>query len=164
MGADVVSVEDREKFPSEAEVARKIKSACDGMMLSVQRLSRRRVWIEMPSGEVRAFFERVKKLWPALHLSTITGLDSGSEIEVIYHFDVDNVLVNLRVKLDANTPKVDTICDILPVSDAYERELHDVLGIEFAGRTSTPRLVLPDSWPEGSYPLRNVPKGDEKHA
>lgn len=123
-----------------------------------------RVWLEFDCSKVREFFQFVRETWPDVHLSTITGLETSEAIEVIYHFVVDKVLVNVKVKTGPEAPSLDTIYDILPVADAYERELHDVLGIEFKGRESTPPLVLPDTWPQGYYPLRKNPNpkgGDE---
>lgn len=118
--------------------------------------------MSMPSRNVRAMFSSLKAVWPGLHLSTITGLDTGSATELIYHFVVEKTLVSVRLTLDLERPEVDTVRDILPVADAYERELHDVLGVRFSGRDSTPPLVLPDNWPEGYYPLRKSRKGGEK--
>jgi len=129
--------------------------------VEVQRVSKRRLWLETEPQGLRTLFQSLKKAWPALHLSTITGLETDSGIEVIYHFEVEKVLVNLKVRLAAESLGLETICDILPVADAYERELHDVLGLEFSGRESTPPLVLPDTWPQGFYPLRKTgTKGD----
>ncbi|MHC1629175.1 MAG: NADH-quinone oxidoreductase subunit C [Candidatus Nezhaarchaeales archaeon] len=32
--------------------------------------------------------------------------------------------------------------------------MHDLMGIVFKGHPNLERLVLPDDWPEGVYPLR----------
>jgi NADH-quinone oxidoreductase subunit C len=36
----------------------------------------------------------------------------------------------------------------------YEREVHDILGVQFTGHPDLARLLLPDEWPDGVYPLR----------
>ncbi|MEM1687486.1 MAG: nickel-dependent hydrogenase large subunit, partial [Zestosphaera sp.] len=56
--------------------------------------------------------------------------------------------------------KVDTISDLFRASDWYELEAHDLVGVEFNGRPLR-RLVLPDDWPEGLYPLRKDISVDE---
>jgi Ni,Fe-hydrogenase III component G len=35
-----------------------------------------------------------------------------------------------------------------------EREIHDILGIDFKNHPNLKRLILFDDWPEGVYPLR----------
>jgi NADH:ubiquinone oxidoreductase subunit C len=44
--------------------------------------------------------------------------------------------------------------DLHPGANFYEREIHDLMGIEVTGRGKLERLVVPDGWPEGHYPLR----------
>lgn len=147
---------------AEEDLTRRVMDACPGLGLVLERIRPRRIWMSMSSRNVRAMFSTLKGIWPDLHLSTITGLDTGSAIEVIYHFVLEKTLVSVRLTLDPEHPEVDTVRDILPVADAYERELHDVLGVRFSGRDITPPLVLPDNWPVGYYPLRKSAKGGEK--
>jgi len=35
-----------------------------------------------------------------------------------------------------------------------EREMRELLGITFEGHPDPRRLLLPDNWPDGVYPLR----------
>lgn len=89
------------------------------------------------------------------HLTAITGVDLGKEIEVIYHVSCDNgVLLNLKLKVSKRAPKVSTITDLFPGAILYERELMEMLGVEVEGHPDPRRLFLPDDWPEGEYPLR----------
>ncbi len=87
---------------------------------------------------------------------------SGS-LEVLYHFCEGAAVTTLRVVLPYDNPQVDSICDLLPGVSLYEREAMELLGITFTGTPDTSRLILPDSWPEGVYPLRKTFTGlDEK--
>jgi len=56
-------------------------------------------------------------------------------IEILYHFAHDraNRFVNLRVVLDAQRPSIDSIAVRVPAADWIEREMHELLGIEFKG-------------------------------
>jgi Ni,Fe-hydrogenase III component G len=91
------------------------------------------------------------------YLAAITGLDLGPEaetIEVLYHFCSGSVVVTLRVRTPRDTPVVPTVCDVIPSASFFERELIEMLGVTVEGTPDPRRLFLPESWPEGVYPLR----------
>lgn len=107
------------------------------------------------------------------YLAAITGLDApeyevveGSttktpiadkgQVEVIYHFCEGPVITSLRILLPYDHSEMDTICDVLPSASLYERETMELLGVNFIGTPSTDRLLLPDNWPDGVYPLRKA--------
>ncbi|HEY9076788.1 MAG TPA: NADH-quinone oxidoreductase subunit C [Anaerolineaceae bacterium] len=98
------------------------------------------------------------------HLSAITGLDypphqeDGKSIEgmieALYHFCNKAVIVTLRIRIPYNDPTIPSICSIVPVATLYERELMEMFGVEISGTPDPSRLLLPDDWPDGVYPLR----------
>lgn len=91
------------------------------------------------------------------YLAGITGLDLGVEagqIEVLYHFCSGKAVVTLRVCTARDHADVSSIASILPSANFYERELHEMLGVEVIGLSNTNHLFLPDDWPDGVYPLR----------
>lgn len=75
-------------------------------------------------------------------------------LEVLYHFCRGAAIATVRVSLTYADPAIDTICDIISSATLYEREAAELVGIVFRGTPNTDRLVLPESWPEGVYPLR----------
>lgn len=103
------------------------------------------------------------------HLTTLTGLDLGKELGVVYHLNREGRLLSLTVTVPIEKPVLPTITDIVPGATLYEREVHDLLGVVFEGHPSLSRLVLPENWPEGLYPLRkkysveDVRKAVESH-
>jgi formate hydrogenlyase subunit 5 len=86
-------------------------------------------------------------------ISTITGVDLGTEIELNYHM-VCGGTVTLKNRVAREKPVTKTITDILPGANLYEREVFDLLGVVFEGHPKLERLLLPESWPKGDYPLR----------
>jgi NADH:ubiquinone oxidoreductase subunit C len=88
------------------------------------------------------------------HLSTITGIDAGSKIEVIYHLIREDLALSLKVKTSKKYPVLPTIVDLIPGAVLYEREVHELLGITFEGNPDLSPLLLPDDWPSDVYPLR----------
>lgn len=103
-------------------------------------------------------------------LLTITGLDEGEKIAIIYHMaSEDGYIFNIKTAIAKEKPLLKTITDIFPNADIYERELEDLLGIKVEGLAKGNRYPLPDGWPEGEYPLRkdwkkNKEKVGEDHA
>lgn len=94
-----------------------------------------------------------------LHLSTITGVDLGNDIAVIYHIDCgEGALLNLKLFLPKKAPRLLSVTDIFPGAILYERDLMEMLGVEVENHPDPRRLFLPEDWPEGNYPLRKEVK------
>lgn len=81
--------------------------------------------------------------------------DRGN-VEVLYHFCRGAAIATVRVSLPYADPSIDTICDILSSATLYEREAAELLGVVFRGTPNTDRLILPESWPDGVFPLRKA--------
>jgi NADH-quinone oxidoreductase subunit D len=86
-------------------------------------------------------------------ISTITGVDLGDEIELNYHMVCEGT-VTLKNRVPKEKSVTKTITDILPGANLYEREVFDLLGVDFEGHPYLERLLLPENWPQGNYPLR----------
>ncbi|MBS1271022.1 MAG: NADH-quinone oxidoreductase subunit C/D [Candidatus Marinimicrobia bacterium] len=77
-----------------------------------------------------------------------------SQFTVLYHlisFD-RNSDVRIKVPLDDKYPHLDSITDVWPASNWYEREVYDMFGVNFDGHPNMRRLLMPKTW-EG-HPLR----------
>ena len=91
-----------------------------------------------------------------MRLSTVSGVDNENNFELIYHFGYDKTgeMFNMRVFIeDKSTPQVDSLTGLFKSTDWVEREIHEMLGIDFKGHPNLIPLLLED-WPEGEYPLR----------
>jgi len=101
------------------------------------------------------------------YLSAITGMDTppsadGStegHIEILYHFVEGPSVLTLRISVPYSRPVAPSVCALIPYATLYERELIEMFGVELQGTPSTARLLLPDDWPDGVYPLRKEFKG-----
>ncbi len=86
-----------------------------------------------------------------------TGVDSDNCFEVLYHYSYDQTscIVTLKAIIrDRESPAIESIAPFLPGAEWIEREIHDILGIDFKNHPDMRRLILSDDWPEGVYPLR----------
>ena len=93
----------------------------------------------------------------ALRFVIATGIDSDDCFEILYHYsnDESGCMVTIKAFIrDRENPQIESITPFLPGAEWIEREIHDVLGIEFRNHPNMKRLILCDDWPEGVYPLR----------
>jgi membrane-bound hydrogenase subunit beta len=115
----------------------------------------RRIFADVSIG---AFEEVLKFLMDKIHfdtLCTITGLDEGTELAMIYHLTrQDGIVINLKTSVPKDNPVIKTIMDYFPSAEYYERELVDLLGAKVEGLPEGSRYPLPEGWPDGQYPLR----------
>jgi len=115
----------------------------------------RRVCIELPYDQFRRVFEHAVKNMAFRHLCTITGLDEGASLALIYHVaHADGTVLSLKTRIPTATPVLQTILDIFPGGLIYERELVDLLGVRVDGLPEGHRYPLPEGWPTGQHPLR----------
>ncbi|MBU1006813.1 MAG: NADH-quinone oxidoreductase subunit C [Candidatus Omnitrophica bacterium] len=87
---------------------------------------------------------------------TASGVDTRSNIEILYHFSVDEagLVVSLRVILEKDNLEIESLTPIILCTEWIEREIHELLGVNFKGHPNLKHLLLKDDWPEGNYPLR----------
>ena len=86
-----------------------------------------------------------------------TGIDAQDCFEVLHHFSDDESGCVVTVKAfvrDRESPELDSITPLIQGAEWIEREMRDLLGIEFRNHPNLKRLILEDDWPEGVYPLR----------
>ena len=90
-------------------------------------------------------------------LSDVTCVDwypSAPRFEVVYHlFSIPNKeRVRLKVKLDQESPVLESVTSVWPGANYFEREIFDLFGVRFTGHPYLRRILMPDDW-EGN-PLR----------
>ena len=97
-------------------------------------------------------------------MSIATALDTRPGIEVLYHmaYDQNGAIISLRVVAEKPDPVIESITDIIEGAEWIEREMHEMFGLNYAGQTKPERLLLPDDWPDGVYPLRKQSFESEK--
>jgi len=135
----------------------KIKEALGNKILEWQENSSKRIYFTLDKKDI---FETVRFLFKDLGLrfSTASSIDTEKGFEILYHFSFDKAgeFYSVRVLIeDKKHPQIDSITPIFPGAEWIEREIWEMLGINFIGHPNLKRLLLAEDWPEGDYPLRN---------
>jgi len=145
-----------------AELVQNIRDGYSGELTEAKAPAERDAWVGVPPEQITQMATFLRDSYPPLHLSTITGVDRGETIDVIYHFIAEGVSLNLRASVDKVTATIDSITPVIPAAILYEREVADLLGVQFAGHPDPRRLILPEDWPEGEYPLRRTAASEQE--
>ncbi len=134
-----------------------------GNKVEITEKSKHRVFVNVAQPDAK---ELVSWLFRDLkaRFSIITGIDVRTGVELIYHmsFDAQGVLVSVRTQVPKPELAMPTLTDVIEGANWIERELHEMLGVNFTGHPNLARLLLPDDWPAGEYPYRKKTFGSEQ--
>ncbi|EGL13587.1 MULTISPECIES: NADH-quinone oxidoreductase subunit C [unclassified Paenibacillus] len=88
------------------------------------------------------------------YLRSVSGVDLGSQLEVVYHLLSIPLRkeYGVRVRTEREAPSVPSVASVWPTADWNEREIYDLLGIDFPGHPNLTRIMMPDEWV--GHPLR----------
>jgi Ni,Fe-hydrogenase III component G len=147
------------------EILKKLQEKFKEDIVDILDKSPKRVYIEIkPESITRVTKYIFKDLGARFNIAS--GVDVRQHMEILYHFTFEdiNLLVSLRVKLSKSKLEIDSIASICKGADWIEREIYEILGIDFKGHPNLKKLLLPDDWPQGVYPLRRDYKEWDKGA
>ena len=54
-------------------------------------------------------------------------------MEVLYHFCPGDAVIALRVRIPRDGAALPSLCEVVPGAEVFERELHEMFGIEMTG-------------------------------
>ncbi len=95
-----------------------------------------------------------------VHVSSIDWLDDPTQLgdgrfEVVY--EVYSIRHRNRLRIKSRIPEedatVDSLCEVWKGAEFMEREVYDMMGIQFKDHPDLRRILMPDDYEEG-YPLR----------
>lgn len=88
------------------------------------------------------------------YLRNLSGVDYETYMEVVvYLISLDKKQdYCVKVKTDRNEPSVPSVTPVWETANWQEREVYDLLGIDFPGHPDMRRIMLPDDWV--GHPLR----------
>ena len=119
--------------------------------------------VEVSQDRLKAFLAHLVNDLHVRHLMTITGLDLGQNLGIVYNFSKERDTIHVRTLVPKTKPEALSITDIVPGAILYEMELHDMFGIDFIGNPwKDQKLLLPEEWPADlPPPLLKTTKPDQ---
>jgi len=86
-----------------------------------------------------------------------TALHTKRGFEIYYHFSNDSsgLVINLHVILAKEKPEIESLTSIFEAANWIEREMHEILGINFVGHPNLEKLISDGNWAKGVYPYRH---------
>jgi Ni,Fe-hydrogenase III large subunit/Ni,Fe-hydrogenase III component G len=81
----------------------------------------------------------------------------GASIRVVYLLVAGppDSRIELHVRIPADRPEIPSLADLSFPASRFEREMHDLFGVEPVGHPRPARLVLHQHWPDGWHPMRS---------
>ncbi len=108
-------------------------------------------WADFSSGDINELMESLRDSG-VYRIITISGVDVGEDIEIIYHAESEGEAINLRTRVPKGNPEIETITKIFPGAELYEREVMEMLGVNMRNHPNPKRLFLAKDSPK--TPLR----------
>ncbi|MGD9015326.1 MAG: NADH-quinone oxidoreductase subunit C [Candidatus Omnitrophota bacterium] len=133
-----------------------IKNRLQGKISDWHEHNPQRIYFSVDKQDIREV-ARILFKDMGLRYAIASGIDTPKGFEILYHFSFDKTgqIVSVRVFIeDKNNPEIDSLAVISPAFEWIEREIWEMLGINFIGHPNLKRLLLAEDWPEGKYPLR----------
>ena len=83
------------------------------------------------------------------------GVDTTERMEVVYNLAsyAKKIRFDLKVILPHENAVVDSVQEIWPAANWYERELWELFGVNIRNHGNLTRFLLPDDWDQG-HPMR----------
>ncbi len=126
----------------------------------LKKIKRTNIFVNIKREDFRKFMDLLFEIQDYPHFAVISVTDLGEDMELLYHFTIDygkqndEKTISLRVKLPKNDLRIETITDLIPGAMISEREIHEMVGVDFIGLEDTRHFFLPENWPKGKYPWR----------
>ncbi len=139
---------------TEEDLINKLREFLGEKIIEATNPSKRRVFIKVLPENLLLAISVLKEKLNFLHLSTISGVDKGQNLEILYHFANKTAVLTVRTEVPEDKPEIKTITSIIPGAILYEREIQDMFGIKVLEIPDPRPLLLPDGWQKGVCPLR----------
>ena len=117
--------------------------------------SPKRLYVSMAPDALYPVFDWLRENVPGFRLGTSTGIDLREGVGVFHHFPINGTaqIVTLKVIAPKPDPKVPSLAAKIPAARWIEREMAEMLDVEFEGHPDPRTLLKAEAFPD-TYPLR----------
>ncbi len=145
-------------------IVARMKELFPDKVLNIEERSSRRIYVDFRPQDI-IFLAKFLFKDAGCRLATATGTDTPKAIEILYHFsyDPEGLMISLRTAIENKAhPSIESITPLIKGAEWIEREIWELLGVNFANHPNLKHLLLIDEWPEGELPLRHDKKVKSK--
>ncbi|WEU40234.1 MAG: NADH-quinone oxidoreductase subunit C [Candidatus Odinarchaeum yellowstonii] len=131
---------------NDSSIIDSLKKVIGGENISAAKFKNNDLELEINKNKIReaaSFF----KQRGYTHLITIVPVEEPGYIQLLYYLEKYGSLAVLKIKIPCDDLNADSLTDIFPAAENFEREARDFFGLNFKGLTSS-RIILPDNWPD----------------
>jgi len=138
-----------------------IKAEFEDRIVSWEEKSPKRYYITVPREDITKVADFIFAKQGARFIIA-SGVDTPEAIEILYHFAFDklNKILTVKVPVPKERCEIESIAPIIAGANWIEREIAELLGVNFLNHPNPKRLLLAEDWPEGKYPLRQEPRSN----
>lgn len=133
-----------------------LKEKLGSLIEEIKVHNERRIYITVDKSDLKRAVDIIFNQMGARY-QIATGIENFDNFEILYHFSFDKnggVIVSLRVYLDKEKPEIESLADIIPGISYIEREIWELVGINFLNHPDLRHFLLREDWPEDIKPLR----------
>jgi len=144
--------------PEIQNIIEDLKEKFDTEILNITEKNDKRITVDIPG---KAIIKISEYLYRDQHLRFIiaSALQTKKGFEIYYHFSFDStgLILNLHVILPEEKPEIESLTALFEGASWIEREMHEILGINFLNHPNLEKLISQGNWAEGVYPYRKKP-------
>jgi len=130
----------------EQKIKKNINSAFRSAEVSIVRQGR--ISVRFRAGILPAFVSYLKEYMSFVHLVMISCVDwlEDNQFELVYHLwsYEEKIHTMIKVRLDRENPQIKSLSSLWPHAETYEREIHEMFGVDFEGHPGLTDLILED--------------------
>ncbi len=144
----------------ESEVINYLKGKLGGDLLEAYKQRERRIFVRVKPVAIRRAVQALKDRYQTLRFMTLSAVDNGLDIEYLYHFHIDGIVLTVRSLKPKEDSTLKSIADIIPAANFIEREISDLFGVTLVDHPQPEHgLILTRDWPDDKRPLREPFEG-----
>lgn len=133
----------------------RLKEKFSNTITEIVRKNHKRIMISIMPDSIVEVSEYLYKT-EGFRFIIASALHTKKGFEIHYHFSKDTIglILNIHVVLDKDKPEIESLSNMFNASNWIEREMHELLGINFLNHPNQEKLISEGNWAEDVYPLR----------